>query len=210
MGITLRRRGWFRAPARCRSEAPTGRTGRRSAARLAMGVSRPSASCWHNAASSGLVSRSRAMPVGDQRSSDAGRRPALQRCRSEAPIGRTGRRSTARLAMRVSRPSASCWHNAVVGAGFALTRDAGRRPALQSGRWFRARRAMPVGGQRSSDAGRRPALLLLAWRWGARGLRPHVGMTLRRRGWFRAHARCRSETGAPGDRRSDRLVRIAD
>ena len=78
--------GGFRASARCRSEAPTGRTGRRS--------------MW-GAALLGRVSRSRAMPVGDRRSSDAGQRP---------PPGELA-----------SAPS-------VVGAGFALPRDAGRRP----------------------------------------------------------------------------------
>ena len=61
----------------------------------------------------------------------------------------------------------------VGGAGFALTRDAGRRPALHGaaslGRVSRSR-AMPVGDRRS---------------WGSVA------------GGFRAHARCRSETGAP-------------
>ena len=138
MGITLRRRGWFRAPARCRSLA-------------------------------------RAMPVGGPHRENW---PALHGSPGD------GR----------SRPSASCWHRRVIGAGFALPRDAGRRP--------------PPGrtGQRSSDAGRRPppgelaGAPRLAWRWASRGLRPRVGMTLRRRGWFRAPARCRSETGAPSAR----------
>ena len=99
------------------------------------------------------VSRLRAMPVGDRRST--GRRwwggfRAAARCRSEtgAPGG-------------------------VVGAGFALPREAGRRPALQAalvGRVSRCR-AMPVGDRRSRRR-----------RWGG----------------FRAPARCRSETGAPG------------
>ena len=66
-------------------------------------------------------------------------------------------------------------HGGVVGAGFALPRDAGQRPALHGAalvvRVSRSR-AMPVGDRRSR--GRR------CW------------------GGFRAYARCRSETGAPG------------
>ena len=116
----------------------------------------------------GRVSRFRAMPVGDRRSSDAGRRPPPgelagapcgARCccdapfrsfgempvgdrrsgvvGAEAPTGRTGQRSES--------------GRRVVGAGFALTRDAGRRPALQ-----RCRSEAPTGrtGQRSKP--RRP------------------------------------------------------
>ena len=56
----------------------------------------------------------------------------------------------------------------VMSAGFALPRDAGRRPALLS-------RAIRDG----------------MWC----GI--HVGRASRHEGWFRASARCRSETGAP-------------
>ena len=132
----------------------------------------------------GRVSRSRAMPVRDRRSRRrwwCGFR-AHARCRSEtgAPGG-------------------------VGGAGFALPRDAGRRPALQAalvGRVSRCR-AMPVGDRRSwggvggagfalpRDAGRRPALL-----------------GRRRWGGFRAAARCRSETGAPGAASVGRVSRL--
>ena len=56
----------------------------------------------------------------------------------------------------------------VMSAGFALPRDAGRRPALRS---------------RASRDG--------MW-WGI-----HVGRAQRHERWFRAPARCRSETGAP-------------
>ena len=118
MGITLGRRGWFRAPARCRSEAPTGRTG--------------------------LVSLPR----------DAGRRLQRLAWRCEA---------------RGLRPR----------VGMTLRRRG----------WFRA----PARCRSETGAPR------LAWRWEARGLRPRVGMTLRHWGWFRAHARCRSETGAPSE-----------
>ena len=109
----------FRAPARCRSE-----TGAPAVPALV-----PRLRQRQEAAQ---VSRSRAMPVGDRRSS----RP---RARSAASA------------------------KAGSGAGFALPRDAGRRPALQpSPRSFRG-----------FGKGRK-----------------------RRR--FRAPARCRSETGAPG------------
>ena len=98
----------------------------------------------------------------------------------------------------------------VMRAGFALPRDAGRRPALR-----RAPAGMGCGGEctlagRSvigagfalpRDAGRRPALLSRASRdgmwWGI-----HVGRAPRHEGWFRAPARCRSETGAPFARQS--------
>ncbi len=66
-------RCWFRAPARCRSEAPAGRTGQRS--------KRVRHSRWLGAVLSVLVSRSRAMPVGDRRSNW----PALQVPRSNLP-----------------------------------------------------------------------------------------------------------------------------
>ena len=174
----------FRAPARCRSEtgAPSRPGYRGSACWERMGHSR-----WHGQVMV-QVSRSRAMPVGDRRSS----RP---RARSAASA------------------------KAGSGAGFALPRDAGRRPALRPSprsfrgfgkgrKWCRFRaparcrsetgapavpafvprlrqrqevvqvsrsRAMPVGDRRSS--------------------RPRASFRGRRR--FRAPARCRSETGAP-------------
>ena len=129
---------------------------------------------WHSAVSSTLVSRSRAMPVGDRRDPSASQplfrpvrgwrcaisRRVAQRCRvsrSRAmPVG--DRRSAfSRLAMRdlaVRRAAVP---------GFALPRDAGRRPAL---------RLFAVGDARSRCASRSGA-------------------------GFRAPARCRSETGAP-------------
>ena len=103
----------------------------------------------------GRVSRSRAMPVGDRRSMggvvgagfalprDAGRRPALQgaasvgrvsRCRA-MPVG--DRRSRGRRRWGGFRAHARSW-GGVVGAGFALPRDAGRRPALQVSLRFNA------------------------------------------------------------------------
>ena len=158
------RRHWcgFRAPARCRSE-----TGAPALAALAgAGVigagfalprdagRRPALQLllrWLGPASLVQVSRSRAMPVGDRRSSSCcvgwGRRHwcgfrAPARCRSE-----TGAPALAALAGA-----------GVVGAGFALPRDAGRRPALQLLlRWLGPAslvrvsrcRAMPVGDRRS-------------------------------------------------------------
>ena len=68
----------------------------------------------------------------------------------------------------------------VVGAGFALPRDAGRRPALQAPRFF------AVGESRSRCASRSRA-----------AVKPHREEQCHRC-WFRAPARCRSETGAPG------------
>ena len=203
MGITLRRRGWFRAPARCRSEAPTGRTGRRSKARLAMRVSRPSAACWHDAASSGLVSRSRAL--GDPR--DAGRRPALHGSPGDASLAAFGRGDL------VSR-SARC--RSETGAPRLAWRCEARGLRPRVGRTLRSglvsrSRAMPVGGpHRDAMGGSRPSPVRhdgLAWH-AALGLvsrsrampvgepAPRVGMTLRHWGWFRAHQE------PVGDRRS--------
>ena len=116
----------------------------------------------HGAALAVRVSRSRAMPVGDRRSwggvvgagfaltRDAGRRPALHGpalvvrvSRSRAmPVG--DRRSLGAASLgRVSRSRAMpvgdrrSW-GGVGGAGFALTRDAGRRPALLASLRFNA------------------------------------------------------------------------
>ena len=142
---------------------------------------------WQGAASSVLVSRCRAMPVGDRRSNS---------------------RACSGLAMRDAAVTLA-WRS-VVRAGFALPRDAGRRPALQvaalvrgwrwamrQSRWHGAAlsalvsrcRAMPVGDRRS----RSRACLRLAMRDAA----IQVGRAQRHRCWFRAAARCRSETGAP-------------
>ena len=88
---------------------------------------------------------------------------------------------------RRSRPSGleggagltAAWRS-VIGAGFALPRDAGRRPALLS-------RAVRVGGVPSSVAP-----------FGIRGwCGTYGGVAQGHRCWFRAPARCRSETGAP-------------
>ena len=112
-------RGWFRAPARCRSEGPTGRTARAPARDpiLAMrgvagGVSRAARAM--RSGLSGLVSRSRAMPVGGC--------PHRENCPALLSLlcGDAGGVSRAARAMPVR----------VVGAGFALPRDAGLRPAL--------------------------------------------------------------------------------
>ena len=134
-------RRWFRAPARCRSE-----TGAPSVVGAGFALPRDAGRRPALQALSALVSRSRAMPVGDRHS---------KRCR------------------RWFRAPARCRETgapSVVGAGFALPRDAGRRPALQALSALVSRsRAMPVRDRRSK----------------------------RCRRWFRAPARCRSETGTP-------------
>ena len=144
-------RGWFRAPARCRSE--TGAPGGWRHSR------------WLGAVLSALVSRSRAMPVGDRRSRRVGHSRWLGAVlsvlvsRSRAmPVG--DRRSKEGGAFALAG-------RGVVGAGFALPRDAGRRP--------------PPGELASAP----------------RGCGIRVGWAQCCRGWFRAPARCRSETGWP-------------
>ena len=141
-------RRWFRAPARH--------------------------SRWLGAVSSALVSRSRAMPVGDRRSRRGG---------AFASAGR-----------------------GVVGAGFALPRDAGRRPALQEGGALAlaGRGVVGAGFALPRDAGRRPPPGELASAPGGWGIR--VGWARCCRGWFRAPARCRSE--APAGRTGQRSKRV--
>ena len=185
---------------------------------------------------SALVSRSRAMPVGDRRSKRCRRWfRAPARCRSEtgAPsvvgAGFALPRALQALSALVSRSRCRAGAPSVVGAGFALPRDAGRRPALQALSALVSRsRAMPVGDRRSKrcrrwfraparcrsetgapsvvgagfalprDAGRRPALQALSALVSRSRAMP-VGdrRSKRCRRWFRAPARCRSETGAP-------------
>ena len=139
---------------------------------------------WRDGASSELVSRSRAMPVGDRRSSrpracspsavrgaQAGRMErhrggfrAPARCRSE-----TGAPVVLALVLGLRCAALTLAGRSVIGACFALPRDAGRRPALQSSpRLFSVcgtrhppwrdgassarvsrSRAMPVGDRRS-------------------------------------------------------------
>ena len=111
------------------------------------------------------VSRSRAMPVGDRRS------------------------AFSRLAMRdlAARRAAV--------PGFALPRDAGRRPAL---RFFAVGDARSRCASRSGAGFRAPARcrsetgapLFRGWRYA-------ISLRVQQRCRFRAPARCRSETGAP-------------
>ena len=113
--------GGFRAHARCRSEtgAPWGGVVGAGFALTRDAGRRPA---LHGAALVVRVSRSRAMPVGDRRSGfrgDAGASVRVSRSRA-MPVG--DRRS---------------W-GGVGGAGFALTRDAGRRPALLASLRFNA------------------------------------------------------------------------
>ena len=143
---------WFRAPARCRSETPTGPGG--------WGIRVGRAQCCRRWFRAPARCRSEALV---SRSGDAGRRPALQEGGAFALAGR-----------------------GVVGAGFALPRAPwalALAGAVLSALVSRSR-AMPVGGphRRSSAPGG----------WGTR-----VGWARCCRGWFRAPARCRSETGAP-------------
>ena len=120
---------------------------------------------WHSAVSSTLVSRSRAMPVGDRRSSP----PAFSWLAIRDLAAR-----------RAAVP------------GFALPRDAGRRPLFRGWRCAISLRVPAVPGfALPRDAGRRPALRFFA-----------VGdarsrCASRSGAGFRAPARCRSETGAP-------------
>ena len=79
--LTRRCWGGFRASARCRSE--TGAP--------AMPVGGPHRENWPALHVGGGV-----VGAGFALTRDAGRRPALQRCRSEAPTGRTGQRSKPR------------------------------------------------------------------------------------------------------------------
>ena len=171
IGVAQRHRRGFRAPARCRSEDPA----------------------LH--ASLVRVSRSRAMPVGDRRSTRRRRWfRAPARCRSETGAPR------------------------VVGAGFALPRDAGRRTGApraigslrgtcregshfeRGRRGFRApavpvgdrrSRAMPVGGPHRESWPRSTRHRVLE------GDVSRGALERGRRCGFRAPARCRSETGAP-------------
>ena len=105
----------------------------------------------------------------------------------------------------------------VVGAGFALSRDAGRRPALQALSALVSRfRAMPVRDRRSTAllvlVSRFRAMVVGGWRGVAlsalvsrframAGQRPPpgelAGAPRRCWCWFRAFARWRSEAGAP-------------
>ena len=80
VGRAQRHEGWFRAPARCRSETGAPWPARRSA-RWGLGATAFSQQdvVWHSrgqgVASRALVSRSRAMPVGDRRSLACGAAP---------------------------------------------------------------------------------------------------------------------------------------
>ena len=109
----------------------------------------------------------------------------------------------------------------VIGAGFALPRDAGQRPALHkekarprgavaasgAGRVRHAlghgavscalvsrSRAMPVRDRRSTRKRRGPGE---RWRRRCGEGAAHLGMAQCHARWFRAPARCRCETGAP-------------
>ena len=166
VGMAQCRRRWFRAPARCRSETGAPGPALVRGWRCAMRQSR-----WHGAASSALVSRCRAMPVGDRRSR---------------------RRACSRLAMGDAAVTLA-WRS-VVGAGFALPRDAGRRCGNQVGRAQRHRCWFRAAARCRSETGAPIPALVRGWRCAMRQSRWH-GARCRR--WFRAAARCRSETGAP-------------
>ena len=68
VGTPHRHRCGFRAPARCRSEAPTGRTGRQLHVGLSVGRSATHVGYGAPARCGAEFRRSRAMPVGDRRS----------------------------------------------------------------------------------------------------------------------------------------------
>ena len=179
-GRMERHRRGFRASARCRSEDRRSRPSRRL-----FSVCGARHSGWQDGASSARVSRSRAMPVGDRRSSRAracsrsvvrgthggGRERhrrgfrAPARCRSE-----TGAPVVLALVLRLRCAALRLAGWSVIGAGFALPRDAGRRPALLAvpalvlGLWCAALTlvgwsVIGAGFALPRDAGRRPALL---------------------------------------------------
>ena len=153
-GVAEGHRRGFRAPARCRSETGAPKVRPRGAV-AASGAGRVRHALWRGAVSSALVSRSRAIPVGDRRSKGAA----------------SGRGGGIRCGEGAARTLA--WRS-VMRAGFALPRDAGRRPALQrcglGERWRHPvrggcgthtlawRSVMRAGFALPRDAGRRPAL----------------------------------------------------
>ena len=142
---------------------------------------------------------------------DAGRRPALQPSPRSFTIGDVGMgrrhwrwfRASARCRSETGAPSRPralsqsltlVWVG-VIGAGFALPRDAGRRPALQLSQSLTLAWGGVIGAGFAlpRDAGRRPALQPSPRSFTI----GDVGMGRRHWRWFRASARCRSETGAP-------------
>ena len=154
-------RRWFRAPARCRSE-----TGAPSVVGAGFALPRDAGQRPALQALSALVSRSRAMPVGETGApSVVG---ALVSRSRAMPVGDRRSKRCRRWFRAPARCRSETGAPSVVGAGFALPRDAGRRPALQA-----------LSALVSRDAGRRDR------------------RSKRCRRWFRAPARCRSETGAP-------------
>ena len=121
---------------------------------------------WQGAASLALVSRFRAMPVGDRRSS-----PALfhnpwrwQGAASLALVSRFRAMPVGdRRSSRALSQSLTLAGGGVIGAGFALPRDAGRRPALQAlsqSLTLAGGGVIGAGFALPRDAGRRPALQL--------------------------------------------------
>ena len=203
----------FRAPARCRSET--------GAPAVPAFVPR-----LRQRQEVVQVSRSRAMPVGDRRS-----KPSRLSLRGFGK-GRQWRgfRAPARCRSETGAPSRPGYRSAASakagsGAGFALPRDAGRRPALQAVPAFVPRlrqrqevvqvsrsRAMPVGDRRSDRPRIRSAASAKAGSGAGfalprdAGRRPALRPSRlsfrgfgkgRKRRRFRAPARCRSETGAP-------------
>ena len=136
-----RHRRWFRAPARCRSERPA------------------------------LVSRSRAMPVGDRRS-------VVARC--EGVWGTV-----------VRPPAAGCADRRSALPGVCAILPAGVR--AETGDWFTdwfTDWLIAVRGP--ADRACRAEAPAGTQRWCG----PHVRRAQRHRRWFRAPARCRSEAGA--------------
>ena len=128
-----RHRRWFRAPARCRSEAPTGRTGQRS---------KPSPRFFTIGGTRFPLSRA-ILPLGGTRRE--GRHPEGWGLRGRGPAGRcAGPHREDWPEVGVPWPAPRFFSMAVrglaalraavavsvIGAGFALPRDAGRRPAL--------------------------------------------------------------------------------
>ena len=180
-GRMERHRNWFRAPARCRSETGAPRSRCRRAVRgMRREGSHPDRLGFRPPRPCGPLCRPEVGVPSRPRASSRLAMGVSRRCRPlcRAPLGGLpgGRRSKAS-----SRLFSVC------GARHSRWQD-----GASSARVSRSR-AMPVGDRRSSRPG-------ACSRSVVRGT--HAGRMERHRRGFRAPARCRSETGAPGRARA--------
>ena len=151
-----------------------------------------------SAAQSGRVSRSRAMPVGGPHRENW---PALQAVRVASSVGGTCRDGSHPddWGMRRRGPAGRCADCPEVGVplpagpslpvGYAPSRESSRRlgssPPRRCGPLCRPEVGVPSRPRAFSPSAVRST---------------HAGRMERHRNWFRAPARCRSETGAPRSR----------